>query len=315
MKLAMSRDMVGPVAISMVYHTYGPGTEASIIMRLTRVRKTTGGNSAALHRNLRPTLPSLLPGTMHSQSLDPLSWESRECRLWRDLLASQTSSRLLKFPICLATTQEYSGGTGWRLSSLRHITVKGANFVLSPCLLVTACLHGVLELAEGWVTRAIKSNEARCWALLMQASCGEIVGAEQLSVGRYKIILAGSGQTAAATAIITRPVQFVTAARLVTSYVAKPGSISGWIAPAFSHVGIVPDVVIGQRFSLVSPISPVPAFCHCSILTSFHHHQLSRLKEKLQCSSPSQNWICIRVFLSTLNQTVLVDWHHTRILD
>ncbi|KAJ8888824.1 hypothetical protein PR048_008318 [Dryococelus australis] len=43
-------------------------------------------------------------------------WESHECRQWRDLLASQTSSRLLEFPIRLATMQECSGETGWRLS-------------------------------------------------------------------------------------------------------------------------------------------------------------------------------------------------------
>ncbi|KAJ8891807.1 hypothetical protein PR048_004361 [Dryococelus australis] len=40
------------------------------------------------------------------------SWESRECRQRRDFLASQTSSRLLEFPIRLATTQECSCETG-----------------------------------------------------------------------------------------------------------------------------------------------------------------------------------------------------------
>ncbi|KAJ8870039.1 hypothetical protein PR048_029050 [Dryococelus australis] len=52
-------------------------------------------------------------------------WESRECRQRRDLLASQTSSRLLEFPIRLAMTQECSGETVWRLSPPRRITRVG----------------------------------------------------------------------------------------------------------------------------------------------------------------------------------------------
>ncbi|KAJ8898027.1 hypothetical protein PR048_003387 [Dryococelus australis] len=48
-------------------------------------------------------------------------WESREYRQRWDLLASQTSSRLLEFPIRLATTQECSGETDWRLSPPRRI--------------------------------------------------------------------------------------------------------------------------------------------------------------------------------------------------
>ncbi|KAJ8898440.1 hypothetical protein PR048_003800, partial [Dryococelus australis] len=43
----------------------------------------------------------------------------------RDLLATQTSSRLLEFPIRLATTQECSGETGWCLSPPRRITRVG----------------------------------------------------------------------------------------------------------------------------------------------------------------------------------------------
>ncbi|KAJ8895358.1 hypothetical protein PR048_000690 [Dryococelus australis] len=42
----------------------------------------------------------------------PPFWESREYRQRRDLLASQTSLRLLDIPIRLATTQECSGETG-----------------------------------------------------------------------------------------------------------------------------------------------------------------------------------------------------------
>ncbi|KAJ8867368.1 hypothetical protein PR048_031169 [Dryococelus australis] len=52
-------------------------------------------------------------------------WESRECRQRRDLLASQTSSRLLGFPIRLATMQECSGETGWCLGPPRRITRVG----------------------------------------------------------------------------------------------------------------------------------------------------------------------------------------------
>ncbi|KAJ8897877.1 hypothetical protein PR048_003234 [Dryococelus australis] len=52
-------------------------------------------------------------------------WESRECRQQRGLLASQTCSRLLEFPIRLATTQECSDETGWRLSPPRRITPVG----------------------------------------------------------------------------------------------------------------------------------------------------------------------------------------------
>ncbi|KAJ8872441.1 hypothetical protein PR048_026045 [Dryococelus australis] len=83
---------------------------------------------AASVGNLRlPThLAAPLPGTMRSPPpLLPCHLKSRECRQWRDLLASQTSSRLPKFSIRLATTQECSGGTGWRLSPTRRITRVG----------------------------------------------------------------------------------------------------------------------------------------------------------------------------------------------
>ncbi|KAJ8878056.1 hypothetical protein PR048_022519 [Dryococelus australis] len=49
-------------------------------------------------------------------------WKSRGCRQRRDLLASQTSSRLLEFPIRLATKQECSGETGWRPGHPRRNT-------------------------------------------------------------------------------------------------------------------------------------------------------------------------------------------------
>ncbi|KAJ8873995.1 hypothetical protein PR048_024835 [Dryococelus australis] len=70
-----------------------------------------------------PRPPLLLERCAHGCL--PHFWESRECRQRRDLLASQTSSRLLEFPIRLATTQECSGETGWRLSLPRRITRVG----------------------------------------------------------------------------------------------------------------------------------------------------------------------------------------------
>ncbi|KAJ8873405.1 hypothetical protein PR048_024221 [Dryococelus australis] len=84
-----------------------------------------GAKSAAPRRNRRPTSPSPLPGTMRSRPPDSPFWESRECQQWRDLLESQTSSRLLEFPIRLATTQECSGETCWRLSPPQRITRVG----------------------------------------------------------------------------------------------------------------------------------------------------------------------------------------------
>ncbi|KAJ8891258.1 hypothetical protein PR048_010774 [Dryococelus australis] len=90
------------------------------------LRGAAGAGSIAPRRNRRPASPSPLPGTMRSW-LSPLPSfrESRECRHRRDLLASQTYSRLLEIPIRLATTQECSGETGWRLGPPRRITRVG----------------------------------------------------------------------------------------------------------------------------------------------------------------------------------------------
>ncbi|KAJ8889513.1 hypothetical protein PR048_009012 [Dryococelus australis] len=76
----------------------------------------SGADSAAPRRNHRPISPSPLHGTM--RLLPPIHpfWESRECRQRRDLLASQSSSRLLEFPIHLATSQECSFFDGGRLA-------------------------------------------------------------------------------------------------------------------------------------------------------------------------------------------------------
>ncbi|KAJ8873499.1 hypothetical protein PR048_024317 [Dryococelus australis] len=54
-----------------------------------------------------------LRGTMRSRPVAAPFWESREYRQRPDLLASQTSSRLLEFPIRLATTQACFGEAGW----------------------------------------------------------------------------------------------------------------------------------------------------------------------------------------------------------
>ncbi|KAJ8876271.1 hypothetical protein PR048_024181 [Dryococelus australis] len=93
--------------------------------RTFRTINTAGADSIAPRRNRRPTSPSLPLGTMRSRPPVFPFWESRECRQWRDLLASQTSSRLLEFPVHLATTQECSGETSWHLSPPRRITRVG----------------------------------------------------------------------------------------------------------------------------------------------------------------------------------------------
>ncbi|KAJ8883147.1 hypothetical protein PR048_014987 [Dryococelus australis] len=106
-------------------------------------RCVTDAHSAAPRRNRRPTSPSPLHGTMRSRPPDSYPfWESRECRQRRDLLALQISSRLLEFPISLATTQECSGETGWSLSPPRLITRS----------LMKAALPSVCERNEVWTT-------------------------------------------------------------------------------------------------------------------------------------------------------------------
>ncbi|KAJ8867076.1 hypothetical protein PR048_032938 [Dryococelus australis] len=54
-------------------------------------------------------------------------WESHEYGQQRDLLASQTSSRLLEIPIRLATMKECSGETDWRPSPSLHNSRVGAD--------------------------------------------------------------------------------------------------------------------------------------------------------------------------------------------
>ncbi|KAJ8869262.1 hypothetical protein PR048_030834 [Dryococelus australis] len=123
-----------------------------------------GADSAAPRRNRRPTSPSPRPATMRSRPPDSPFWESRECRQWRDLLASQTSSRLLEFSIRLATTQECSGETGWRLSPPRRITRVGEDYGWWPKTLyilpqpsgrqslTEAAWPSVRERSEVWTT-------------------------------------------------------------------------------------------------------------------------------------------------------------------
>ncbi|KAJ8865743.1 hypothetical protein PR048_033264 [Dryococelus australis] len=78
-----------------------------------------------------------------------LIWVSRECRQWRDLLASQTSSHLLEFPLRLATTQECSGETGWCLSPPRRITRVGEDSRWQPkTLYILPQLSGRQSLTE-----------------------------------------------------------------------------------------------------------------------------------------------------------------------
>ncbi|KAJ8867437.1 hypothetical protein PR048_031239 [Dryococelus australis] len=85
-----------------------------------------GADSATPRCGRRPTSPP--PPSSWNDALAAccfLFWESRECRQRRDLLASQTSSRLIEFPIHLTTTQERSGETGWCLGPPRRITRVG----------------------------------------------------------------------------------------------------------------------------------------------------------------------------------------------
>ncbi|KAJ8890230.1 hypothetical protein PR048_009738 [Dryococelus australis] len=81
---------------------------SGIVRHNTQVRKSD-----------RPHPPLFLERCSHG-CLPPF-WESRESQQRRDLLASQTS-RLLEFPIRLATTEECSGETGWRFIPPRRIT-------------------------------------------------------------------------------------------------------------------------------------------------------------------------------------------------
>ncbi|KAJ8874805.1 hypothetical protein PR048_022694 [Dryococelus australis] len=74
-----------------------------------RTSPLTGSKSGA-GRRPAPRTPIFLERCARVRL--PRFWEFRECRQWRDLLASQTSSRLLEFPIRLATTQSCSGETG-----------------------------------------------------------------------------------------------------------------------------------------------------------------------------------------------------------
>ncbi|KAJ8895100.1 hypothetical protein PR048_000425 [Dryococelus australis] len=82
------------------------------ILRNILLRAAAGADTNTPHRNMRPTSLYSLPETMRS-------WLSRECRQRRDLLASQTSSHLLEFPI------QCSGEADWRLSPPRRITQVG----------------------------------------------------------------------------------------------------------------------------------------------------------------------------------------------
>ncbi|KAJ8875854.1 hypothetical protein PR048_023757 [Dryococelus australis] len=83
-------------------------------------------------------------------------WEFRKCRQGRDLLASQTSSHLLEFPIRLATTQECCGETDWRLSPPRRITRVGKDSRLDSkvlCILEPQlCVHWLLPQRVASVT-------------------------------------------------------------------------------------------------------------------------------------------------------------------
>ncbi|KAJ8888409.1 hypothetical protein PR048_007899 [Dryococelus australis] len=72
-----------------------------------------------------------------------------------------------------------------------------------------------------------------------------------------------------ATTYETRPDDVVV--RLLASHLHEPGSIPGWGAPGYSHVGIVPHDEAGMRvFSRISRFSPPLHFRRNSILPSLH---------------------------------------------
>ncbi|KAJ8871521.1 hypothetical protein PR048_027843 [Dryococelus australis] len=55
--------------------------------------------------------------------------------------------------------------------------------------------------------------------------------------------------------------------RILASHPGEPGSITGGVAPGFSHVGIVPDDAAGWRLSRGSPVFP-----RLFILALLHTH-------------------------------------------
>ncbi|KAJ8869263.1 hypothetical protein PR048_030835 [Dryococelus australis] len=66
----------------------------------------------------------------------------------------------------------------------------------------------------------------------------------------------------------------------------ETGSIPGWVAPRFSHVGIVPDNAAGRRiFSGVSR-SPALSFRRCSVFTSLYSHPPSMTRPGIEPGSP-----------------------------
>ncbi|KAJ8866746.1 hypothetical protein PR048_032607 [Dryococelus australis] len=100
------------------------------IMKISTATLLSTAAGCARSQPTRPSLDKTHLALLTSQErrargLLPVAtfWESRVCRQRRDLPASQTSSYLLEFP--LATTQECSGETGWRLSPPRRITRVG----------------------------------------------------------------------------------------------------------------------------------------------------------------------------------------------
>ncbi|KAJ8881222.1 hypothetical protein PR048_017696 [Dryococelus australis] len=129
-------------------------TSKGISFGLIVLRAAAGADSAAPHCNRRPTSPSPRHGTMRSRPPDSPPHPSENPR--RDLVSSQTSSLLVEFPIRLATTQECSGKTGWRLSPPQRITRVGEDSRWRPKTLYILPQHyGLQSLTEAaWRVRA-----------------------------------------------------------------------------------------------------------------------------------------------------------------
>ncbi|KAJ8888438.1 hypothetical protein PR048_007928 [Dryococelus australis] len=86
--------------------------------------------------------------------------------------------------------------------------------------------------------------------------------------------------TLVSIALIARRGRSGVVARLLTSHLGEPGSITGGIAPGFSHVGIIPDDAAGQRV-FVRAISRFP----CPRIPALFHPHLTSPSSALETST------------------------------
>ncbi|KAJ8866105.1 hypothetical protein PR048_033629 [Dryococelus australis] len=170
---------------------------------------------------------------------------------WRDLLASQTSSRLLEFSIRIATTQECSGETG--ASALRDSSQSKTLYILphpsGRQSLTEAVWPSVRERSEVWMTTGDCGTTASEVPLFRIAHTSLICTRQLPHDAQVAGWLARSPPT-----------------------MSKPGSIPDRVIPEFSHVGIVPDDAAARRVFLgCLPFISALSFQRCAILTSITH--------------------------------------------